>query len=112
MAIAVAALVQNGTAWLVRVPAAEVYTIHEAARILGTAAPMVYGYINKGKMPAYLIDGVKHVKHADLVSFIASRKRLRRSLNVKIKPQRVVPHKKGDPSVRQDFDIPLEYIDE
>lgn len=111
MAIAVAALVQNGKAWLVRVPVSEVYTIHEVARILGTAAPMIYGYINKGKLPAYIIDGVKHVKHSDLLSFITSRRQLRRSLDARIKPQRVVPHKKGDPSVRKDFDVPLDYVE-
>jgi len=111
MAKAVAALVQNGRAWLVRILVAEVYTIGETARILGTAAPMVYGYINRGKLPAYLIDGVKHVKHADLISFITSRRQLRRSLDARIKPQRVVPHKKGDPSVRKDFDVPLDYVE-
>jgi len=112
MAMAIAALVQGDSLWVVQIPSADIYTIQEVSRILGTAAPMVYGYINKGRLPAYILDGVKHVKHSDLVSFAVHRRQLRRSIAAKIKPQRIVPHQKGDPSIRKDFSIPLEYVDE
>ena len=111
MAILVATLNSRLKAWVVRVPVASVYTVHEVGRIVGQAAPMVYGYIGRGKLAAYKIDGVMHVTHADLLDFIQRYRRLRRSMDAKIKPQRVVPRKKGDPSVRQDFSVPLDYVE-
>lgn len=106
MAILVATLSPRLKAWVVQVPVASVYTVHEVARIIGQAAPIVYGYIGKGKLAAYKIDGVMHVTHADLIAFINRYRQLRQSMNAKI-----IPHKKGDPSVRQDFSIPLEYVE-
>lgn len=102
---------QQRKEWITRVPWAEVYTIQEVAIVLGQANPMVYSYIHKGKITAYKIDGVMHVKHKDLMAFVKRHRLLRQSLDAKVKPQRVVPTKKGDASVRQDFSVPLAYVD-
>lgn len=113
MAIPIAAHDAKNKRWLVAVPFDDVYTVMEVVRILGQPATMVYSYINKGKLPAYKIDGVLHVKHDDLVGFIKRHKRFTASLNAKIRPpEKVVPSGKGvAPSPRTDFSIPLGYAD-
>jgi len=111
MSTSVAALVQNDKFWAIQIPVAAVYTIHEASRILGVAAPVFYSYINSGRVKAYIVDGVKHVRHADLVAYIQRRKLLRRSLNAKIKPEPVIPGRSASSSNRIDYNVPLDYVE-
>lgn len=97
--------------WITRIPQAEIYTVQEVALILGQSNPMMYDYIHKGKLIAYKIEGVMHVRHKDLMAFVRRHRLLRKSIDAKIKPQKVVPTRKGESSVRQDYAVPLDYVD-
>lgn len=58
-------MLQNTQAkqWTYELPFRELYRLAEVAVILGTSPPQVYGYVKRGVVQAYKVDGVLALDH-------------------------------------------------
>ena len=68
-----AQLNQEGTAWIQEIPVKEWYTIQDVCVILNAGGPSIYGAIKRGTMKGHRVNGVNHVKHENLLAYMARR---------------------------------------
>jgi len=101
-----AGLSKDKKRWLLAIPAADIYPIQVVARILGVPVQKVYNHIHRGKLAAYKIEDVAHVKHADLLRYMDGQRRLHKAMQAKIKAE-PTSWTRSDP--KADFSVPLDY---
>jgi excisionase family DNA binding protein len=59
--------------WEQTVPAKDWYTVQDVCVIMDVGGPSVYGAIKRGTLKAWRVQGVVHVKHEDLLAYLARR---------------------------------------
>lgn len=59
--------------WEQTIPVKEWYTVQDVCVIMNVGGPSVYGAIKRGTLKAYRVSGVVHVKHEDLIAYLARR---------------------------------------
>jgi excisionase family DNA binding protein len=59
--------------WTQKVAYQQYYSVQTVCTILGVGSPSIYSAIHRGTLKAYRVGGVAHVKHEDLMQYLARR---------------------------------------
>ena len=68
-----AKLCEEDGCWVQDVPIKDYYSVQECSIILDVGSPSIYSAIKRGTMKGVRVNGVTHVRHADLIAYINKR---------------------------------------
>lgn len=59
--------------WTQKIAYQQYYSVQTVCTILGVGSPSIYSALHRGTLKGYRVGGVAHVKHEDLMAYIARR---------------------------------------
>lgn len=101
----------KGKVWTQTVPQKEYYTVKNVSVILDVGPVQIRGWIKRGTLKAYRVNGVISVKHEDLVAYIARRGSAGR-ITGELMIEEIIPERKKSKASRAAALVDDEDLDE